>query len=205
VLGPVVRTGIIKRNSQGEKWLGGLDWSQIDADRILHLPAGAGEIEIDLKPFPRVVEELNRLVEIPDSGPMIIYEKSGLPYFWDGFQHIWRKTANAAGIPKSVFNTCHQNRTRVIPLDQKQAWEIATAITRPISDGEIRNEVRQEMSRDLLASEVTKAQLVQAKSRYIAAAYKKLHNRYEISLDQIVGGRPLGDSIGSDQNTWQQT
>jgi hypothetical protein len=47
-----------------QKWFGGLDWSQIDADYILRLPTGKEDIEIDLKEHQPVMEELERLPEI---------------------------------------------------------------------------------------------------------------------------------------------
>lgn len=187
-----------------QKWLGGLDWSQIDADYILRLPTGEEDMEIDLKEHRPVMEELKLLPEIPDRGPIIIYEPLGIPYPENEYHFRWRKVATAVGIPKSVFNTYHPRRERAAAsLTEKRAFEIATEITRPIEDNEIRNEVRQEMCRDLLNGEITKAQLPQAKSRYVAEAYKKLHDRFGISLDQVVAGRRLGDSIRSDHSVWR--
>jgi hypothetical protein len=201
---PMSEPGSSNVTHNKKKWFGGLDWSQVDADFILRLPGGDEDTEIDLKDYRPVREELERLPEIPDSGPMVIYEPLGVPYLENEYHTRWRKVATAVGIPEDVFNTRRPKRERVVaPLTEKHAFEIATEITRPISDNEIRNEVRQEVSRDLVSGVVTRAELPKAKARYIATAYKKLRNRYDVSLDEVVAGRRLGDSISSDHNVWR--
>jgi hypothetical protein len=202
---PLAEPGSSNLVRKGQKWLGGLDWAQIDSDRILRLPAGPKEVEIDLKLLPMVMEELNRLAEIPDSGPMIVSEKSELPYLLNAFTSCWRRVANAAGIPKDVFNTCHQKRERpAVPLNKEQVWGKVTPICSSIPEI-IRDDVRQQMIRDVLDGKITIEQLPAAKKQYAAEQWK-LQNRYTLSLDQTtIAGRRLGDSISSDHNTWRQT
>jgi hypothetical protein len=201
---PMSEPGSSNVTHNGKKWFGGLDWSQIDADFILRLPGGDEDIEIDLKDYRPAKEELQRLPKIPDGGPIVICEPLGVPYLENEYHARWRKVATAAGIPKDVFNTYRPKRERVAaPLTERHAFEIATEITRAILDNEIRNEVRQEISHDLVSGDVTRAELPKAKSRYVAAAYKKLHNRYDVSLDQVVGGLRLGDTISSDHKVWR--
>jgi hypothetical protein len=185
----------------GKKWLGGLDWSQIDADRILHLSSGD---EIDLSECLIVMEELNRLPEIPDSGPMIVCEPLAVPYLENEYNKRWRKVATAAGIPKSVRNTYHPKRERaVVPLDATRACELATRVCKSLPDN-CRDGVCSEMVIDLMEKKIRPDQLPAARSKYVARYFKNFENRYEVSLDQVAGGRRLGDSISSDHNTWQQ-
>jgi hypothetical protein len=190
-------TSDVIRNEK--KWLGGLDWSQIDADRILRLSSGD---EIDLSECLIVMEELNRLPEIPDSGPIIVCEPLGVPYPENEYHFRWRKVATAAGIPKSVRNTYHPIRERAaVPLNKEQVWQKVTPICSPLPEV-IRDDVRQQMIEDVLAGKIRIEQLPAAKDKYAAEQWK-LQNRYTLSLDQTVGSRRLGDTISSDHNTWQ--
>ena len=65
----------------------------------------------DLKAFPMIMEELERLcggtvdrAKLPPSGPLIICEGIGRP--WDNrrFRRVWREAATAAGIPVKIQN-----------------------------------------------------------------------------------------------------
>jgi hypothetical protein len=40
----------------------------------------------------------------PLLGPVVVYEKSGLPYFGHQFRAAWREVADAAGVPKEIKN-----------------------------------------------------------------------------------------------------
>jgi hypothetical protein len=93
-----------------EKWIRGLRWSEIDQNLILrHTTSKRGkDIEVDLRLAPMVMEELHHLHHFGDNpkmvGPMIVAEANGLPYTAVEFRRQWRKVADAAGIPRSVFN-----------------------------------------------------------------------------------------------------
>jgi hypothetical protein len=88
-----------------EKWVRGIRWSEIDKDMVLRhkLSKGGGEIEFRLSDAPLVVAELERTVPLR-SGPVINYEKTGLPYSAHVFRYNWRRIARAAGIPKDIKN-----------------------------------------------------------------------------------------------------
>ena len=185
----------------GKKWLGGLDWSQIDADGVLHLSSGE---KIDLSECLIVMEELNCLPKIPDSGPIIIYEPQGIPYLENEYHTRWRKVANAIGIPKSTRNTRHPRRDRAdAPVDKKHACEIAARVCKSLPDS-CRDGVCSEMVIDLYEKKIRPDQLAAARSKYVARYFKNFENRYEISLDQtLAGGRRLGDTVSSDHNVWR--
>jgi hypothetical protein len=94
------------------KWLHGLRWENISRDWILNLVTSFGGelLTIDLKNAPLVMDELSAMrvragkAEFPDHGPVIVHEKTGLPYLTHTFRCEWRKLADALGIPKHVKN-----------------------------------------------------------------------------------------------------
>lgn len=88
------------------KWIRGLRWNEIDQNLILrHMTSKRQKvIEIDLKNAPMVMEEFNRLGELPADGPVIVSESSKLPYGNINFRNKWRKIATAAGVPVQVRN-----------------------------------------------------------------------------------------------------
>src|SRR6267154_2768454 len=51
-----------------------------------------------------VDQDVVRREHLPTSGPIIIDEYTSLPYAVVRFRRMWRKVANAAGIPKCVCN-----------------------------------------------------------------------------------------------------
>lgn len=88
-----------------------LDWSHVDADMVLHYtPTKTGKttgiaVTFDLKEAPMVMEELAPLLANgkPESGPIIVNEKSGERYDEDWFRVCFRKDAKAAGVPKDFW------------------------------------------------------------------------------------------------------
>lgn len=90
----------------GDKWIRGLHWSNIDRNLILRHNAGRSQdaFEYDLRDAPMVLDELDRYRPRPTSGPLIIYEQSGLPYRAQQFRRMWREVADAARVPKNVKN-----------------------------------------------------------------------------------------------------
>jgi len=84
----------------------GLQWSDIDSAMVLrktHTKTGA-YVEFDLKLYPAVLEEIERVPREKRIGPMIISERTGEPYKHRTFTQTWRKVANKAGVPKAVWN-----------------------------------------------------------------------------------------------------
>ncbi len=91
----------------GQKWLRGLRWSEIDDDLILrHVTSKKQKpIEVDLKQSPMVMEEFALLDEIPDGDePVIINEATGMPWTASEYRRKWRILARYAGVPDNVFN-----------------------------------------------------------------------------------------------------
>lgn len=89
-----------------DKWMVGLRWSEIDSNLILKHTTSKRQkdIEVNLKLAPMVMEELSRFRTLPDHGPVIVYEKTGIPYEAYQFRREWRLVAEKAGVPDDVFN-----------------------------------------------------------------------------------------------------
>lgn len=91
------------------RWVSGLQWSHIDAAKILRKePVKTTrhriKVEHDLTLYPMLIEELNGVPATRRVGPIIISEATGEPYKHRTFTQVWRRVANAAGIPQSVKN-----------------------------------------------------------------------------------------------------
>jgi integrase len=91
------------------KWIG-LTWAHVDADLVLRMTpektadTSEARVAIDLKECPMVVAELAHVPETKRSGPLIVDPTSGFPYLHRRLRYLWRKDADAAGIPKSTWN-----------------------------------------------------------------------------------------------------
>jgi hypothetical protein len=102
-----VYSEIIRKN---QKWARGLRWNQISDDWIMeYIPSSGGDaVQWRLADYPVVIAEvkdaLRRLGNRSKSGPIIIDERSNRPYLENQFRLDWRKTADAAGIEKTVYN-----------------------------------------------------------------------------------------------------
>jgi hypothetical protein len=96
-----------------KKWLRGLRWSEIDRDLTLrHVTSRGGKlIEKRLSEAPLVKAEFERIGALPQSGPIIVSEFTGLPYTAAEFRRWWRKVADAAGVPKNVKNMDSRSAT----------------------------------------------------------------------------------------------
>lgn len=114
----------VDKNGRHTKWLRGIRWSEIDEHLVLrHITSKkqkAAERELLLAPM--VMEELTRLCPdliivnemtkavtinrhlLPASGPVIIEERTGLPYRAHNFRAKWRDLARAVGIPDHIRN-----------------------------------------------------------------------------------------------------
>jgi len=104
---PMDEPGMSAIHDRGKKWMRGLRWEEIDANLILrHVTSKKQkEIVVDLKLAPMVIAELavpNLYTNLGQKlGPMIIDEKTGLPY--RTFAQRWRPIARAAGVPDDVW------------------------------------------------------------------------------------------------------
>lgn len=95
--------GIVHKDT---RWTNGMVWSDIGPDMVLrkvHTKTGF-EVEHDLKLHPMVLEEIARVPQEKRVGPMILAESTGEPYKHRKFTERWRKIANKAGVPNTVWN-----------------------------------------------------------------------------------------------------
>ena len=100
---PLAEGGILHR---GTRWTTGLMWSDIDANGILRKKTSKRgvPVEHDLLLHPMVMEEIGRIPIERRVGPMIVSERTGVPYKHRKFTEVWRRVANAAGVPRDVWN-----------------------------------------------------------------------------------------------------
>lgn len=108
---------------EGEKWLRGVRWEEIDNDLILRHRTSKRQkdLQIDLRLSPMVVDEFNELAPgaiivtkegvtivdrsmLPISGPIVICDTNGLPWTANEYRRKWRLVADHAGVPKAVRN-----------------------------------------------------------------------------------------------------
>jgi hypothetical protein len=86
-----------------DKWVRGLRWDQVDADLVLRHPT---EGTMRLKEGPLVSAAIDRMMwKRPTSGPIIIHERTKLPYRAAAFRRLWRLIADNAGVPKDIRNS----------------------------------------------------------------------------------------------------
>ncbi|MGV1352863.1 hypothetical protein [Klebsiella pneumoniae] len=93
----------------GEKWIGPT-WANVDQNLILRWTptktedTTAAEIVVDLRACPMVMEELKLIPQDERKGPLILNQKTRLPYRDDTFGDIWREVRTEAGIPSNIWN-----------------------------------------------------------------------------------------------------
>ncbi len=94
--------------SGNQKWVG-LEWKDIGSDLVLRykpsktVSSSEATVVLDLTLCPMVLEEIARTPEEMRVGPMIINERSGLPYRAPHFEYGWRKDFAAAGLPRKLW------------------------------------------------------------------------------------------------------
>jgi integrase-like protein len=96
----------------GFKWLRGITWQEIDANMILrHVTSKKQkEIEVNLTLAPMLMEELRfdyltiDRKRLPERGPFIVDEFTGLPWNAWEFRRVWREIARACGISDEIRN-----------------------------------------------------------------------------------------------------
>lgn len=96
----------IRDERRGVKWGRGIRWQEIDHNLVLRHTTSKKlkPVTIRLKNAPMVMEELALLGALPSNGPIIIREKTRLPWQTSSFRDTWRKIARACGIPDEVQN-----------------------------------------------------------------------------------------------------
>jgi hypothetical protein len=99
---------------QGQKWLRGIRWEEINDKWILTHKTSKKQKDIqwNLAAAPMVLAELAVMVELPvdqlsrhlfpASGPIVINDVNGLPWSATEYRRKWRKVANHVGVPKEV-------------------------------------------------------------------------------------------------------
>lgn len=103
---PVTEPGTSDIVVDGNKWLHGIRWEEIDDNLMLrHQTSFANKkLELDLKSARMVLEELKRLPSTPKKGAVIISEFNNRPWSPNEFRRWWRKVADAAGVPRNIKN-----------------------------------------------------------------------------------------------------
>jgi hypothetical protein len=96
-------TGILFR---GRRWVNGLTWADLGNNlELFKNTTKTGQTAAhDLKLIPMVLRVLSLIPVDQRVGPLIIDEKAQRPYAAHGYAREWRAVANAAGIPRSVWN-----------------------------------------------------------------------------------------------------
>lgn len=117
-----------------KKWLRGLRHEEISKDLVLrHVSSVSNkEFVFDLKTAPMVMEELRRKfadLKLPSTGAVILSEGTKLPWTSFEFRRQWRKFADAAGVPRSVFNMDSRAKT----ADSKSAEPQASGSTEDLA------------------------------------------------------------------------
>lgn len=90
----------------GRRWASGLCWHHLDEAGLISFVTGkrGRKVEIDTKLYPLIKAEIARIPAATRIGPMIVDERSGLPYSEKEYGKRWRKIADAVGLPKDVWN-----------------------------------------------------------------------------------------------------
>ena len=89
----------------GTKWRG-LTAADISAENVLTVPVVSKNKKAtrhDLNACPLLAEVL-KVVALPSVGPLIISEKTGLPYRENYYAQDWREIAKAAGVPENIWS-----------------------------------------------------------------------------------------------------
>jgi hypothetical protein len=90
------------------KWVRGLVWQEIGPDFMLrHVRSWSEELlemRLTVEETPLVRAQLDRIGDLPKSGPVIINEKTDRPYQTHQFRRLWREIATEVGVPRNVMN-----------------------------------------------------------------------------------------------------
>lgn len=89
----------------GRRW-SGIAWSDIGEDCVLRWtsPKRDRYVEIDLAVYPMIAAALAAAPKERRVGPVIVDERSGLPYAEGAYGRRWRGFADTAGLPPEIWN-----------------------------------------------------------------------------------------------------
>jgi hypothetical protein len=101
--------------SGGMKWVKGMRWEEIDQNLVLHHLTSKRQkmLDVPLSKAPMVLQEFDRQfphfktqgrAALPASGPIIVSERTRIPWTDDEYRRQWRIIATACGVPKGVRN-----------------------------------------------------------------------------------------------------
>jgi len=91
------------------KWIGPT-WLLVDEQLVLPVTptkteeSSRARVVVDPPTCPMVMEELGKAPPSPQGAPLIVNPRTGLPYRQEYFRELWRRCAEAAGIPRTVWN-----------------------------------------------------------------------------------------------------
>lgn len=90
----------------GRRWTDGLTWAHLDGAGLIDFATSktGRDMKIDTTLYPLISAEIARVKSADRIGPMIIDERSGLPYSEKEYSKRWRKIATSAGVPQIVWN-----------------------------------------------------------------------------------------------------
>lgn len=94
----------------GQRWQDGLTWDMISEDlktirKVISKTEGSdGMVRVyDLSPLPELTDLLSRTPREARIGPVIVSERTGLPYSVYSWSHTFRRHARVAGVPDEVL------------------------------------------------------------------------------------------------------
>jgi hypothetical protein len=122
---PITEPGDSEIKTGSLKWTRGLRWGDLDPSRLLECP------------MVRAAIDKITTLKIPGQ-PMIVYEKTRLPYLLHQWRHQWRELATEAGLPKAVYNMDSRGRR----ISAKTANGQAPQGTDNVSDAAPKSESR---------------------------------------------------------------
>ena len=90
------------------KWIKGIRWEEVDADMVLsHITSKKKKlVTVDLTTLPLVMlclQSTDRSSH-PATGPIIVCEKTSLPWIDRHYRYAWRQIARECGVPDDVQN-----------------------------------------------------------------------------------------------------
>jgi myosin heavy subunit len=125
-------------NKHGKKWLHGLRWRELKSEAngslvLEHAMSYSGKSErISLSGADMVLEELKLFGERPSSiTPMIICERTKLPWVDDDYRDMWRKIADAVDVPRGVKNASSRPSAREGRFLNRHEMEVTEKGKRP--------------------------------------------------------------------------
>ena len=93
----------------GRKWAG-LEWRHIGEDGLLRYTpsktrgSSGAEVLIDLSLCPMVLQEIARVPVEARAGPLIVCERTRLPWLDVDFRRTWRRVREVAGLPAELWS-----------------------------------------------------------------------------------------------------